>query len=59
MVLTLKQLSDEIYDLVPEARSLEISRIAVIINACQGEEYIMVKFTLGQADILILALAVE
>ena len=41
------QLSDEIYDLAPEARPSEISRTAVIMNACQGKEYAMAKFTLG------------
>ena len=59
MISTLKQLSDEIYDLAPEARPSEISRATIIINACQGEEYTMVKFTLGQADILTSALTVE
>ena len=59
MVSTLKQLSDEIYDLASEARPSEISRAAVIMNACQREEYAMAKFTLGQADMLTPALAVE
>ena len=56
---TLKQLSDEIFDLAPDARPSEISRAVVIMNACEGEEYTMAKYTLGQADVLISALAVE
>ena len=59
MVSTLKQLSDEVYNLAPEARPSEISRAAVIVNACQGEGYAMAKFTLGQADVLTPALAAE
>ena len=57
--LTLKQLSDEIFDLVSNARSFEISRVAIIINACEREKYTIAKYTLNQVDILILALAVE
>ena len=59
MSSALKQLSDEIYDLAPEARPSEISRAAVIMNACEGEKYAMAKYTLGQADVLTPALAVE
>lgn len=59
MSSVLKQLSDEIFDLAPKARPLEISRAAVIINACEGEEYTMAKYTLDQADVLTSALAVE
>ena len=59
MSLTLKQLSDEIFDLAPNARPFEISRAAIIMNACEGEEYTITKYILGQADILISALAVE
>ena len=59
MSSALKQFSDEIYDLAPEARPSEISRAAVIMNACEGEEYEMAKYTLGQADVLTSALAVE
>ena len=36
MSSALKQFSDEIYDLAPEARPSEISRAAVIMNACEG-----------------------
>ena len=56
---TLKQWSDEIFDLAPDARPSEISRAAVIINACEGKEYTITKYTLDQADILTSALAVE
>lgn len=59
MSSVLKQLSDEIFDLAPEARPSEISRAAVIMNACEGDEYTMAKYTLGQADVLTPALAVE
>ena len=59
MSSTLKQWSDEIFDLAPDARPSEISRAAVIMNACEGEEYTMAKYTLGQADVLTPALAVE
>ena len=59
MSSVLKQLSDEIFDLAPEARPSEISRAAVIMNACEGEQYAMAKYTLGQADVLTPALAVE
>ena len=52
MASTLKQMSDDIYDLAPEARLSDNEMASVIMNACQGEEYNMAKFTLSHVDVL-------
>ena len=44
--LTLKQLSNEIFDLVSNARSSKINRVIVIINTCEEEKYTITKYTL-------------
>ena len=59
MASTLKQMSDEIYDLAAEARLSDISMASIIMNAGQGEEYNMAKYTLSHVDVLTSALAVQ
>lgn len=53
------QLSNEIYNIAPNARPSQISHTVMIMNTCQDDEYNMAKYTLGQADNLTPQLTVE
>lgn len=59
MCAALAELRVTIGDITPGALPSDISTAAVIMNACQGKEYDMAKFTLGQLDDLTPARAVE
>ena len=59
MVTTLRQLSNEISDLLPEAKPIPLVEAIIIMNACQGEEYKIAKFFLSQTEDLTPSLAVE
>lgn len=59
MASVLNTLGNEISDLAVKARPTDSSKAAVIMNACQGEEYRMAKFTLNQAEHLTSAQAIE
>ena len=50
MASTLNTLSNEIGENSPELRPHNVAKAVVIMNACQGEEYRMAKFTLNQAE---------
>ena len=59
MGAALMQLGDEIADISPEAKPSRISHAAVVMNACQGEEYKMAKYSLAQEETLTPELAIE
>ena len=59
MASSLAQLSDEIYDLDPTARPSDIHMATVIMNACQGEEFAIIKQLLNETDVLTSDLAIE
>ena len=59
MVSNLKQLSDEICDLDPEQKPIDIHQALVIMSACEGKHYDMAKEYLCEEDELTTALAVE
>ncbi len=61
MVATLRQLINEITNILPIARPPPIIEAIILINACQGDEYAMAKYTLGKtdSDLLTLSLAIE
>ncbi len=61
MVATLRQLINEITNILPIARPPPIIEAIILMNACQGDEYAMAKYTLGKtdSDLLTPSLAVE
>ncbi len=59
MASSLMQLSDEIYNISEDTKPTDIAMAAVIMDACQGEEYGMAKYTLNQVEMLTSSLAVE
>ena len=59
LTITLKQLSDEIYNLVSNVKSSNVYHAIVIVNAYQKNEYDITKHILNQIDILIIALTLK
>ena len=59
MTITLKQLNDEIYNLISNAKSSNIHHVTIIVNVYQKNEYDMTKHILNQIDILITTLILK